>query len=69
MGLEALHTAGSHDRVVLGAGRQLEAVAGHQNQRVAGCWKAEGDRPRGYDDHLVIVVLMGRIPIAGAIAP
>ena len=50
MGLEALHAARAHDRVVLGARGQLEAVPGGQDQGTAGRRQAERDRSRNDDD-------------------
>ena len=51
------------------AGRQLEAVARVEVDRVAGRRQPEPDRAAFDDDDLVVAVVVRRVPVARAVRP
>ena len=69
MRLQAGHAERADDGVVGRTGRQLEPIADHQADGLATIRQPEVDAARGDDDDLVVGVLVGRIPVAGAVGP
>ena len=50
--------SGPTERVVRGAGGQLQAIAGREVDGLAAIGQAEADRARGAHQHLVVAVVM-----------
>ena len=69
MTLETRATSRADDRSVARASRQDEAVAGVELDRRSGLADEERDRAVGAAKELLVRVVVGRVPIAGGVAP
>src|ERR1700690_328621 len=74
MRLKAGHARYADDRIVVGPGGQLQAIAGLQGKPSTGPGQAapgqaERDRAARHHDHLVVRVAMRRVAVARPIAP
>jgi hypothetical protein len=64
MSFQAHDAVGPDDRVVPRPGWKIEAVSYVEVHGFAPIRKPEADRACLHDEHLVVAVLMGRVPIA-----
>lgn len=69
MALEAAHACRTHIGRMHRPGRQVQPVTRAQLVAAAECGQPEGDGPLDHHEDLVEGVLVGRVPVAGAIAP
>ena len=69
MQLVAAHTIRPDARFVQGARIEIEALPVKQVDHLSALGQPEGDRAHQADEHLVVVMPMGTVPVTGTIGP